>query len=421
MMIDRVGMHARAQAPARPERRSPAPLPPARAVPPPFTATGAPVLVLPMTERSGVNACRSLRAAGHTVLAAAITPRPGLRTRYADRTLRCPSPTDDPMAFARWVAETCAREGVRAVLPLDEETVKALMDVPLGGAVLAGPTARQYAMLGDKEGLAATAVAAGVDHPHGVIVDADGPQGDWPALPSVIKPVLSEPGSVGGEIVTVATARERDAAVRRMVDHLGRVLVQEWIDGEGWRVNFVRGASGTAFVCGRTVRRWPAATGMSSTTDFSVSDPAAVAAALRILDAADYRGCGSVQLLASGDRVLVHDVNVRPETSVGGAIAAGLDLPRLAVEVALGREWLPQVRQRPVRYVWFTAEVRALGRALARRSGADRPLPIARDLLRAAFTRDAVLDPGDVRDPLPLLGALGELGRWAAGGLRSRR
>jgi hypothetical protein len=101
-------------------------------------------------------------------------------------------------------------------------------------------------------------------------------------------------------------------------------------------------------------------------------------------------------------------------------MAAGLDLPRLAVEVACGRAWLPQVRQRPVRYVWFTAEVRALCRALARRADAERALPIAGDLLRAAFTRDSVLDPGDLRDPLPLLGALGELGRWAAGGVRRR-
>lgn len=381
---------------------------------------GTPVLVLPMSSRSGVNAARSLTAAGYRVVTAHITPSISLRTRHAALALRCPSPTRDPGGFARWVEDTCAREGVRAVLPLDEESVKALLDSPAGGAAVSGPTAAQYSRLGDKGGLAATARAVGVNHPDSVVVDQHGPQGDWPRLPSVIKPILSEPGSLGGEIVVVHTPAERDRAIARIVGALGGVMVQELIVGQGWRVHFVRGEAGFAAVCGRTLRRWPPNTGMSSTTAFDSVHIPALNGAARILDSVNYRGSGSVQFIEHAGRMHVHDVNLRPETSIGGAMAAGLDLPRLAVEVALGRATLGPVRPRTVRYVWLSAEVRALALALGGRQEVGRPGAIARDIAYAALHPRGVLDPFDGRDPLPFVGALGEVGRWALRPVRRR-
>jgi hypothetical protein len=79
----------------------------------------------------------------------------------------------------------------------------------------------------------------------------------------------------------------------------------------------------------------------------------------------------------------------------------GLDLPRLAVDAALGRPRIvPPASARPTRYLSLVDELKALrapGRP--RPAGAPGRARILRDVAHAALARSAVLDPPP-RDPL---------------------
>jgi predicted ATP-grasp superfamily ATP-dependent carboligase len=138
------------------------------------------------------------------------------------------------------------------------------------------------------------------------------------------------------------------------------------------------------------------------------------AAAERLLGLAGYRGPGSIQLIERDGRFYVHDVNLRLPLTVGGTIRAGLDMPRLAVESALGVPLAPAASAvRRVTYVSLDGELRRLRDGLrGRKTGAGLPR-IAADLFLAALGRDRVLDPFHLRDPLPMVAAPAEAVRRA--------
>ena len=85
-----------------------------------------------------------------------------------------------------------------------------------------------------------------------------------------------------------------------------------------------------------------------------------------------------MQLFERDGRFLVHDVNVRPPAPVALSIRAGLNLPALALEAALGRPWEPpRAPLRPFTYIsrfdemkGWKEDVRTLGVMAAARGGA---------------------------------------------------
>lgn len=132
------------------------------------------------------------------------------------------------------------------------------------------------------------------------------------------------------------------------------------------------------------------------------------AATGELLDQVAYRGPGSVQLIERDGEVFVHDMNLRLVYSVGAAVAAGLDMPRLAVDDALGRVRPGEVIrvEEELHYVWLTGELRNLANGVRRRSPEEPPGRIAADLVLAALSPRRVLDPFDLTDPVPLIATL---------------
>jgi hypothetical protein len=373
------------------------------------------VLVLQTNVRCGPAACRSLARAGFRVVAGHEDGRWG-RTRHADVALTYPRLAEDPDGVLEAVESFCRRRGVACVLPLNEGVLHLLVErLPApGGAVLSGPTHEQYEGLCDKAGLARTAAAAGVWSPPGVVVGAGGPDGGWPALPSVVKPVTSAtPGAEGvvyRAAAVVRTAAEREEALRLALETCERALVQERVVGPGWRVHFVRGERGLATLAHRTLRTFPRRAGMASVSSVEAAPPEVVEATDRLAASVGYRGGGSAQFIERDGRHHVHDVNLRMPYSLAASIRAGLDLPRLVVEEALGRapELAPR-RIRQVRYVWFGGEGQAM---VADLRGGPRRWPAAggaaAEILLAAALPRRVLDPVDLSDPAALLGMLHE-------------
>jgi predicted ATP-grasp superfamily ATP-dependent carboligase len=149
---------------------------------------------------------------------------------------------------------------------------------------------------------------------------------------------------------------------------------------------------------------------MSSVQTVAAVAPAALVDASRELIAAlGYRGPGSVQFIERAGTFYVHDVNLRLPSSVAVSILAGLDMPRLAVEAALGRRVdLRSVEIRAgVRYVWLHGELRTLVRRIQAREPLARVWEIAADILLALVSPHRVLDQLVLSDPLPTLALAG--------------
>ena len=373
--------------------------------------------------RAGPWSIRSLRGAGWDVVAlhpvdeghgrstACLSPRP------------CPSPVHDTAAFIEAVERTCRETGARALLPLGEECVRVLAENPhdLGGTVLAGPDAAQYAALCDKRALGETALRAGVSHPPGVIVTVDGPSGDWPAFPSFVKTRdgVGPDGSTAA--VRVHTQQERERAVDELIDAGLEVVVEELIVAPQWIVHCARDREGGfAGVAAVVERNFPRGAGSPTVSILGGPDEPALDATRRLLDLIDYVGPANAQFFLRDGELMVHDVNLRVPASVAIAIKGGVDVPALGVAAALG-ERIPDAPPPPtgLRYVSVGDEVRDLVTRSTPGAPHASPREVARDIVRGVTGRGTVLDP-PLTDPLWIAADLAAAGRGLARRLLGR-
>jgi predicted ATP-grasp superfamily ATP-dependent carboligase len=358
------------------------------------------VLVLWTGYRAGAQACRSLARAGHEVVGAHPRGDAGGSSRWCRRPLPYTPPGADPEAFLARLTEICRDERIDVVLPVDEDIVRLLgrRRPDLAGAVSVGPDEAQYRALCDKRELARTARAVGVDHPGTITVGPDGPDGPWPALPCMVKPVVSHSDMDAAGISFAATAEERDEAVERLLADGIDALVQERVDGRRWVGHCVRDVAHVQVVCSRISRDYPRRTGVAC-VQRTIDAPAGLVSAIeRLLGHVDYRGPATISFLERDGRLYVHDVNLRLGASVGLMVGSGFDLPSRAVEVALGVPAPAPPRWAPTRYVWLDGELDALRDALRGRDVGESAARVAGRIAAAAalpgrMTDPALLDP----------------------------
>jgi len=351
------------------------------------------VLVLWVGHRGGPWTIESLERSGYRVVAAHPDEEGGAPLRR--EVLRYPSPTADPEGFLRVVAEWCRTRAIDAVLPIDEDIVRLLAErrPDLSGAAVAGPTAAQYEALCDKARLAETADAVGVDHPVTVEVGFDGPAGDLPPAPCIVKPRISGSHGAQERPMLARTAQERDDAVRTFLAAGVPALLQEQLEGPRWVGHCVRSADQFDFLGFRVERDYPRDAGPASIMHTSAVPPEVVAGTRRLLDHVGYLGPCSLSFIQVGDRFFVHDVNLRLGATVAASIRSGFDIPRRSVDAVLGRPSAALPPLRRVRYVRFDGELKELLRGLRRRPGADDPVWLGRAILSGVVSRRTVLDP----------------------------
>ena len=386
------------------------------------------MLALQVGNRPGPRICRSLGEAGFKVVA---THEPGRfrgHSRYHPAPIRTPSPELSPDLFLESVEAICRKHGVDAVVPGDDERALRLLATRLpspGGAVLVGPTTEQFNLVCDKGNLHDTARAAGLDTPRAAYVGlADTGEPEWPPLPSVVKPRFAPAEGRGVPLRrsawSVSTPAERDSAVALV--HAAEVdaLVEERIVGRAWRIHFVTDGRRTFAIPVVTVRSFPPDAGESSVQIVPATSPAELYSATdRLIAHLGYKGPGSFQFFERDGRFYLHDVNLRLPSSVGLSIAAGLDMPRLGVEVALGLEpTLSGPVHYGVRYVALEHELKSLAWRIRKHESPARVWEVASDIVLAAVLPSRVLDQFSVTDPLPTV-ALGaqlsrEVLRWRA-------
>lgn len=358
---------------------------------------GAPrpaVLVLWTGYPAGARACASLRGAGFHVVGAHPEARPGGRSLACTAPLRYPSPTEHPDRFMAKVAEICRTERIEAVVPIDEDIVRLLATRghELGGPIVVGPDAGQYGVLCDKLELTRTARDLGLDVPETVLVDARGPDGPWPAVPSIVKPQTSR--SESAKPMAVATAAERDDYIAELIGEGHAAIVQERIFGSRWVIQSVRGPGVFEYVVFEVVDMWPRGAGLASVKRPSDPPAAVVAGARALLDHVDYRGPSGISFMHRDGRFFPHDANLRLGATSPASIHAGFDFPRRAVEVALGIDGEPfSGRHRPGTHMRLDLELPALVDAWRTRHEGGSPGRVARRIAAVGLSPRGMLDP----------------------------
>lgn len=324
-------------------------------------------------------------------------------------------PPSEAPEFVDAVDRACAEADISAVLPLADEMLGALLRSasPERAWTLVGPAHEIFVQLCDKARLLDTAAAAGIPSPATAVVTPRGIEGEQPPFPAYVKVVGGmEEGRPAGRPIRVTDQRSFEAAIARLVVGEGSALVQEEVVGGQWRFHFARHRGRTAHLAARTLGNYPFHVGQSTVSEFVATPPELEEVGSRLLEHVGYEGVGVIQFVDRDGTWYVHDVNLRMPSSVGGTVAAGLDMPRLAVELALGRDpAIEPVKVKPLKIVQLPGEVDALREAVARRDSERSSRRILGGMVSAALLPHRRLTPFDLTDPLPTMAAIARLGR----------
>jgi predicted ATP-grasp superfamily ATP-dependent carboligase len=388
------------------------------------------VIVTDGDERAALAATRSLGRMGDVhVVAEGRRSLAGV-SRHARRAHRAPSPLREARAFAARLGDLARAIGADAVLPISDAACQALLPARLALAptALVAPDAGAYARLSDKGAVAELARAHGIAIPTGAEASSEGEALErarelgWPVM---LKPVHSVARDAGGRLRKQGAERAADpeslrAAWRRAVAP-GRALVQRIVPGRGEGLFLLRARGQTiASFAHRRLREKPPEGGLSVLRESIAVAPDRLRRVEAVLDAAGFEGAAMAEFRCDGENAWLMEFNARLWGSLQLALDAGVDFPRLLVELALGGHPARVERFRlGVRSRWELGDLdHAI--ALARghrdadgRTGAGAALRV---LLTPSGpgTRWEVLRPGD---PRPFLR---ELAGWA-GALLARR
>jgi predicted ATP-grasp superfamily ATP-dependent carboligase len=156
-------------------------------------------------------------------------------------------------------------------------------------------------------------------------------------LPAVLKPACSWVGSDADAIrlsaCAVDDAERAHTELRRLLEHGGSVLVQEYVSGSREAVSFVRSRGTFAGeFAQRALRTFPALGG-SSVLRESIALPADVSTdARKLVEALDLDGYAEVEFRRDANRrAVLMEINPRLSASVEVAVRAGVDMPGLVL------------------------------------------------------------------------------------------
>ncbi len=366
------------------------------------------VLLTDGLQRKTLVAARSLGRAGYEPWVADDTTFSLARwSRYAGRALRSPRPGS--AAFQDWLLAVAAE--VDLVLPMDDLSTAAA--IACGDALTAKsllPTAEQFEIGRDKWRTMELAVRAGVPHPESVPVGTEGDLADARAM-------------LGGEVVLRPRVGSGGRGVRYLPQHLealpadlrGHLVQRRLPRGRKFDVGllYARDGSLRATFCQEELRWFPGEHG-TSTLQRSVVRDDLVGLSRQLLQPIGWTGLAEVEWLEAPDgSPQLLEINPRPWASLGLAVAAGVDFPRLWAELALGQTVSgPAAYDTAVLCRWSLPSdllhlLRHPLRGLAK--GAPRRLPGERLV-------DDIVDPGDLGPVggflLAVLGHLFDIGTW---------
>lgn len=369
-----------------------------------------PVLLPAGAYYSVLAAVRALRTAGHTPWLAVSEPGTyAAHSRAIAGTVSVPDPSFDREGFVRELAAAAARLSVAVILPSAETHVLALAgrEDDFAGITLGVPSRERAERATDKGLLPELAGTAGLrTPPTAKVVCGDGKALGTFGFPAILKPPRSRlrnpDGTFSGCVRYVSTQREAEEALKVLPGEEG--LVQPYILGP---LASVSGVSWEGeLVCAvhqLSTRICPKLAGVSSYAETIPPDAELELGVGRLLRTIGWSGLFQAQFVRSldGEHYLI-DLNPRIYGSLALAIAAGLNLPGIWIDLLLGRR--PEVGgyRVGVRYRHEKKDLLALAQMLAHgeRRGALRGLVPRRDTTHAIFS---------LHDPMPLLASAANL------------
>jgi len=393
------------------------------------------VLVVGDNDLAGLTTVRSLGRAGMDVSLVATETAPITRcSRYVRRVHHLGQPLLDPAGFVARLVEVLERHPCDLVIPIADKALIPLMERRAEverHAPLAAPDQAAFAVAYHKDQTLDLARQLGVPTPRSWRLseagDLAGVPGDL-AFPVVLKPSAS--------VLLNRAERNEVRIVQTQADLLQRlpgmlrrcpVLLQEFCRGGGVGVSVLadRGELVAAFQHERVHE--PPQGGASSYRRSMPLSPALLQHARALMRALRWTGPAMVEFKVdpgTGGAALM-EINGRLWGSLALAVQAGVDFPRLLVDLFVRRQVAPvftyrvpyYVRHTPRDLFWLWANVRTpAGRPdLLRRSAAE-VLAEAGNLLRL---REG-FDLESVTDPLPALAAWTCFGREVLTGCRQR-
>ena len=324
------------------------------------------------------------------------------RSRAKAGAIRVPDPSLDPDGFVGALGLAAGEIRPATILPGGESSLIALAgrEDEFPADIVVGTFPPELVRRAtDKQALAEIAQAAGLATPQTHVLDREELRDRAQKLsyPLVLKAARSLVSDPNGSLRRVETRRvdSSDDLVEAM-DSLqsSPVLVQQYVPG------VLRTVCGVAWrgrlVCSllqENTRLWPPGFGVASLAISLPRDPELEQATTRIVQALELSGVFQVEFLVDGPERYLIDINPRIYSSMGAAIAAGLNLPAIWVDLLLGGT--PQVSEYRVGVRWRVedSELRLLKRAVLRgdRRAISELVRPRRGTAHAAF---ALHDPG---------------------------
>ncbi|HEY2914167.1 MAG TPA: ATP-grasp domain-containing protein [Candidatus Angelobacter sp.] len=332
------------------------------------------VLVLDGHSRAALETLQSLGRAGVQVdLAAEAQDCLAMHSRYVSRKLQQPS--QGQAAFETWLREQDKLRNYTLIVPATEASLLGLRQLdendPLRHkVVIPGDESLDVAL--DKEKTLQLAHQLDVPTPAGILLSTLAEIGHAQSFPVVLKPTHSKV-MVDGELRTLAVAvvkneSERQEQLRRWLP-LTPVQQQQYVSGGGIGIEFL-------FNCGKKiwhfaherVHEYPL-TGGASSYRRSIDPPLAMLHdAEKLLTALNWHGVAMVEFkMNTNGQYWLMEINPRLWGSLALSIDSGVDFPLGLLQIAQGKEPVPQPKYKVPYYTrdlrtdvdWLKCNLRA--------------------------------------------------------------
>lgn len=377
------------------------------------TPDPTPVLFAGNDRYAILAAVRALRAAGYAPwLAVNQRGTYAGRSRMKAGSVRVPDPAIDTEGFVREFAAAAGRLSAAAVLPCEETHLLALAgrEDDFSGIAFGVPSRESVERATDKSLLPELASAAKLRTPPTTVFRGDGETVGTFGFPAVVKPLRTwiprQDGTMSHHSVRYVTTEQ---AAQEAIEDLpgGEGLVQLYISGTNISVSGISWEG--ELVCTLhhlSERIWPETSGVTAYAKTIPPDVELQEGVGRLLRALDWSGPFELEFRRSplGEHYLI-DLNPRIYGSLALAVAAGLNLPAIWVDLLLGRR--PSVVSYRVETCFRQEEndVRALAWMLVN----GEFLSVLQGLIPRRHTTHAIFS---LRDPMPLLTSALKLAKW---------
>jgi carbamoyl-phosphate synthase large subunit len=352
-------------------------------------------LVVDSSTGPALAVARSLARRGWRVLVPAGTR--AAASRFAAAAVAVPAAEVDPPGFVRSLGAVLESEPVDVVVPALDASLELLWanEEILRGAAILGGDRRSFELATDKARALEAADAAGFGTPEWILPATTGEAEaalDRIGLPCVVKPRRSW-AAVGGRLVHrrhvfVRRREELEPALRLQAMPDGSLpIVQAFVPGRSLLVSFVvRSGRVLARVAWETLSFDPIIGGTSVWKRTVRLDDDGVQDALAFVRGLGYEGFGTIEYQVPADgRARLMEIGARVHASLSLDVAAGVDVPWIAVRALRGEE-LPDAPpyRVGVEMRWLPGEIGRVRRVLRRQL--DLPPGVSRwDVLSRAW------------------------------------